>query len=63
METPYVYPRGTERFWGHRDCTMNLSGTHRGNRYCVDHGVLVAEPTETEETCMGTLWHPVKKEV
>lgn len=57
MNTPYVYPRGTESFWRHRDCQVNLAGTHRGNRYCVTHGVLVAE-RDAEMTSEGTLWHP-----
>ena len=57
LDSSYVYPRDTEPYWTHRDCAKNTAGTHRGNLYCIAHGVRVAE-RDAEQTAVGTMWHP-----
>lgn len=43
FEMPY-YTSATESYEKHAGCRMNLAGSHAGNRYCLDHKVLVKRP-------------------
>ena len=50
MSEPGFYPSGTEDFYLHQRCRKNLAGHHKGNRFCIDHKVLVKHPEDSDRS-------------